>query len=68
MFRSFLAEYPPATLDAWGACLLLWRDYFCVIILFFLGAGCLIYEVFNGVLHKQEDLARLQVLPRATSW
>ena len=29
------------------------------------GAGCLIYEVFNGVLHKQEDLARLQVAMRA---
>ncbi len=42
--HSFLVEYPPATLDAWGA-------------------GCLVYEVFNGVLHKQEDLARLQAIP-----
>jgi SCY1-like protein 1 len=46
--HSFLVEYPPATLDAWGA-------------------GCLIYEVFNGVLHKQEDLARLQAIPPSLS-
>ena len=27
----------------------------------------MIFEVFNGVLHKQEDLARLQAIPPSLS-